>query len=57
MELEITMLGEVSYVQQDKGCMFLSYVVDRSKYQYLFPVVRLLEETRGGVKEEVNDRE
>jgi hypothetical protein len=59
MELENIMLSEVSQVQKDNGCMFFSYVEDRSntdtsiiihicKYvQNMFPKVGFLKETRG----------
>jgi hypothetical protein len=34
MELKIIILSEVSQVEKDKGHIFLSYVEDRSKYEY-----------------------
>jgi hypothetical protein len=68
MEQENIILSEVSQVQKDKITCFLSYVENRSNtstsiiiytcknIQNMFPKVGLLEETKGGGKEEKNDR-
>jgi hypothetical protein len=73
MELESMMLSEVSHAQKDKGSIFsymwmidpniktsitiYTYICECTYIQNMFPIVGLLEKTRGGGKEEENDRE
>jgi hypothetical protein len=64
MERENINLSEVSQVQKDKGCTFslicrrwiqsnTNITIYTYKYiQNMFPIVELLEETKGGEKEE-----
>jgi hypothetical protein len=60
MELENFMLSEVSQVQKDKCCMFSIKCGRKTQVQVQapsciqFPTVGLLEETKGGGKEQNN---
>jgi hypothetical protein len=60
------MLNEIIQVQKDKGSRFLSHMEDKYKHKYkyyhisinnMFSKVGLLENTKGGGKEDKNDRE